>query len=98
MIVATPNPVTSRYPYASFGWYKGSDINEARERYVAQARRVCHTNGIELVDVYAAHKKWKGFGASLPDGVHPNPEGHRFVADLLMKTCRDHVRRWVPRY
>ncbi len=98
VIVATPNPMTSRYPYASFGWYKGRNINEALERYVAEARRVCSTGGIEMVDVYAAYKKWKGFEASLPDGVHPNAEGHRFIADLLMKACRDHVRRWVTRY
>jgi lysophospholipase L1-like esterase len=98
VIVATPNPMTSRYPYASFGWYKGRAINEALDRYVAEARRVCLTGGIELVDVYAAYKKWKGFEASLPDGVHPDAEGHRFIADLLMKTCRDHVRRWVTRY
>ncbi|MCE5311003.1 MAG: exo-alpha-sialidase [Acidobacteriales bacterium] len=97
VIVATPNPLTSAYPYANFGWYKGRNMNEALERYVAKVRRVCSTNGIEMVDIYSAYKKWKGYENTLPDGVHPNPAGHRFIADQLMKACRDHVRRWVTR-
>ncbi|MEN6602554.1 MAG: exo-alpha-sialidase [Bryobacteraceae bacterium] len=97
VIVATPNPLTSAYPYANFGWYKGRNMNEALERYVAEVRRVCSTNGIEMVDIYSAYKKWKGYENTLPDGVHPNPAGHRFIADQLMKACRDHVRRWVTR-
>jgi|GEM_PF-790858 len=97
VIVATPNPMTSAYPYANFGWYKGRNINEALERYVAEVRRVCSTNGIEMVDIYSAYKKWKGYENTLPDGVHPNADGHRFIADQLMKACRDHVRRWVTR-
>ena len=98
VVVATPNPMTPRYPYAKSGWYKGRDINEALEKYVAEARKVCLANGVELIDVYAAYKKWKSYENTLPDGIHPNAEGHRFIADQLIKSCRDHVRRWVTRF
>lgn len=94
VILATPNPITPRFPYSSFGWYKGRDINQALNDYVQAVRALAPEAGAELVDVYAAYRAWKNYEATLPDGVHPDAAGHRFLADLFLQPCRKHARRW----
>lgn len=56
--------------------------------YCEAARRVAREEGAELLDVQQAfvqHAKTRGVtvDALLSDGMHPNDDGHRIVADLL---------------
>ncbi|MCX6624299.1 MAG: SGNH/GDSL hydrolase family protein [Acidobacteria bacterium] len=88
VLLATPNPMTPRYPFASFGWYQGKDINSGLVPYVEAVRAVSRELQVRLVDVYRDYTSWRGYQATLPDGIHPDPKGHAFVAARLLPECR----------
>jgi len=86
-VVMTPNPMTRRYPYANLGAYLGRDINDPLVSYAAEARDVARATSACLVDVYAAWIARRDLESLLPDGIHPNPEGHRLIADQVIAAC-----------
>ena len=93
VVLASPNPMTARYPFANFGWYKGKDINSGLTAYVEASREVGRRTGVPFVDLYQAYKSWNRFEATLPDGVHPNAEGHAFVAARFLPECRKALKK-----
>jgi len=66
----------------------GEEPNLRLEPYVEVVRAVARERGLPLVDHYAAWTKAKREGVSLmewtTDGCHPNPKGHRVLADLIL--------------
>jgi lysophospholipase L1-like esterase len=87
IVILTPNPMTRQWPYQTLPFYQIRDINDGLVPYAEAARRVARLNNACLVDVFAAwiadsqHQSW------LPDGIHPDPEGHRKIAGLVMERC-----------
>ena len=61
--------------------------------YVEQVEIIARTEDVLLVDIYQEEKKFDaGEGQSiddlLPDGVHPNTEGHKLIAErIIEKIC-----------
>lgn len=57
-------------------------------QYVDAMRKVAREMNVLLVDMYAKYDEWeKANGSSaplLPDGMHPNSQGHQLVADALI--------------
>jgi lysophospholipase L1-like esterase len=84
VLLATPNPMTPKYHYASIGWYKGKEINTCLLPYLAAVKRVAAATHVPMVDVFSKYKHWKGFEDTLPDGIHPDARGHRFLAGLFL--------------
>ena len=63
-------------------------FNGVLTRYCEVVRRVAHEEGAELIDVQQAFveqakKRGVTVDSLLSDGMHPNDDGHRLVADLL---------------
>src|SRR3954447_15421705 len=84
VLLLTPNPMSGKYLYASQGYYKDHDINSALDIYAACVRSVALETHTDLVDVYATWIGIAGYERFLPDGVHPNREGHRRIAELIL--------------
>jgi lysophospholipase L1-like esterase len=84
VLLLTPNPMTGRYPYSSQGYYKEHDVNSALDSYAASVRGVARETHTDLVDIFAAWIHIPDYERLLTDGVHPNREGHRRLAELIL--------------
>jgi len=95
VILMTPNPMCwTRTLKRIYGKppYRPDDpdgFNMTLRAYVTDLRGVARNLKLPLVDVYAAfqaHAQSKGqtIGDLLLDGMHPNDNGHRLVANLLI--------------
>lgn len=66
--------------------------------YVAAAREIAQTEGVGLVDVFAAFEAYdvqsgRAAGTLTPDGMHPGNVGQRVIADrLLARICATDAR------
>jgi lysophospholipase L1-like esterase len=94
VILMTPNQIRwtpymkERYGKPPYDTEDERGFNLHLKDYAEAVRKVAREEGADLVDVYAAYddfEKATGKSASelLPDGMHPNTEGHKLVADLL---------------
>ena len=65
----------------------GEDPNERLEKYVEACRAVAKERKVPLVDHYQHWKDAEAHGTAIrdwtTDGCHPNPRGHRELADLI---------------
>lgn len=86
-ILTTPNPMTKRYVYSSFGFYNGRDINESLLLYRSAVHAVSTSQSVCMVDVYSGMQRQEKWEEMLPDGIHPNPDGHRLIARLIEEGC-----------
>jgi len=60
-------------------------------RYNDAVRRLAKELGVPLVDVHDAFSR-QNPDKLLLDGMHPNDEGHRIIAELLVPVIREQVR------
>ncbi|HWL52412.1 MAG TPA: GDSL-type esterase/lipase family protein [Chthoniobacteraceae bacterium] len=99
-IVMTPNPqrwtapLLERYGRAPYCPQEETGFTRILETYAEAARRIAGEEGVPLVDIYERHALWErenGRPCSelLSDGMHPNSEGHRLVADALGPVIRN---------
>ncbi len=71
--------------------YKPDDrwgLNVLNAEYAESVRKIARAHDVPLVDVYQGYQDYdrvpgQTADALLSDGVHPNDEGHRLVANLL---------------
>ncbi len=70
----------------------GEHPNVRLEQYVAACRAVAREHHVPLVDHYqhwsAAEAKGTDLGGWTTDQCHPNPDGHRVLAELLLPIVR----------
>lgn len=70
----------------------GEHPNVRLESYVAACRAVAMEQGVPLVDHYQhwadAEKQGTDIGAWTVDQCHPNPEGHRILAEQMLPVVR----------
>ena len=65
-------------------WLKGHSYkNEHIEKYDKKLAEVCKKSDILFIDVYSKMTKIKGYEKLLPDGVHPNNEGHKLIFEIV---------------
>ena len=63
-------------------------FNVLNAEYAESVRKIARAHDVPLIDVYQGYQDYdrvpgQTADALLSDGVHPNDEGHRLVADLL---------------
>ncbi len=70
----------------------GEHPNLRLQRYVAVCREVAHAKQVKLIDHFSEWsehaKAGKDIGNWTTDQCHPNPEGHRILADSIQKELR----------
>lgn len=84
VIVLTPNPVGSKLDRFRY---------ERLTQYRAAAKSVAKANHVYFIDSWKlfyrhTRKNPKSIDSLLPDGTHPNDEGHKLIADAIMKIIK----------
>jgi acyl-CoA thioesterase-1 len=51
--------------------------------YVAAMHEVARSYLVDCIDIHSRFRATGNFRSLIPDGVHPNPPGHRLIADAL---------------
>ena len=107
VFLMTPNPLCwtdalrAKYGHAPYHPDEEGGFNLLLRKYADSMRQIANEQGIPLVDVFDAFEEHaKKRGASTPsdlllDGMHPNNEGHRLVADLIMAQLIQKDRRFA---
>lgn len=96
IILMTPNPIRwtpdlrRLYGKAPYRPDDEDGFNTILHTYVDVAREMARRKHVPLVDVYAAYQTYgrapeHSIDDLLLDGMHPNGQGHRLVADLLIQ-------------
>lgn len=85
VVLMTSPPMTERYGGMHLEAYRKHGINFLVEEYAESVRQVAAEKQLALVDVYQAIKKNPKRLDYFPDGLHPDPRGHRVIADLLVE-------------
>lgn len=83
VVVLTPLPMNRHYWGVDYKPYVENGLNYLVEQYAQTARDVAQELGAPLADTYAHFAADPETVDMVPDGIHPNPDGHRVIADLL---------------
>lgn len=83
-VLMTSPPMTDRYWGADLEPYRRHGLNYLVAAYAQAVRDLAAARDIPLVDVYAAFSDVPGALDFFPDGLHPDPRGHRLIADRLL--------------
>ena len=88
VIVLTPNPVGSRLDRFRY---------ERLTEYRKAAKTIAKQNNVYFIDSWKlfykhTRKDPKSIDALLPDGTHPNDEGHKLIADAIVKIIKRQSR------
>ncbi len=86
-VLLTPNPMTRAYKFQNMPFYQENDINDGLTPYADATRRVARLTGACLVDVFGDWLARRDHRRLIPDGLHPNAEGHRLIAAKVMEAC-----------
>lgn len=64
-------------------------------KYVDIIRQIALKEQVGLIDVFEEEKKLhqinNNLDSYLPDGLHPNTEGHKFIANLITKYIKNNI-------
>ena len=85
VVLMTCPPMTERYWGMRLEPYREHGINFLVKDYAQAIRDVAAKKDVELIDVYRAFEKAPATLDYFPDGLHPDPRGHRIIADLLIE-------------
>ena len=93
VVLLTPNPMTRAYKFQNMPFYQENDINDGLAPYADATRRVARQTGACLADIFGDWQSKREHRAWIPDGLHPNAEGHRRIAAKAMEACGALLRR-----
>jgi acyl-CoA thioesterase-1 len=89
VVLLTPLPMNCHYWGTNLPAYVENGLNYLVRQYAQASREVAAERRVPLVDTYAHFESHPGTEDLVPDGIHPNPEGHRLIADLLFPVLLD---------
>jgi len=88
IVLLTPLPMNKHYWGVELKPYVDNGLNYLVCQYAQAARDVAADRDLALVDTYAHFDSHPETVDMVPDGIHPNPDGHRVIADLLLPVVR----------
>lgn len=65
-------------------WGESGYTNTRIDEFDRILREVCEQNQVEYVEILQSFQKVQKQGELLPDGVHPNDQGHQLIAGLVL--------------
>ena len=83
-ILITPLPMNEFYAHKDFPSYLENGLNYLVERYSDVIRNLCAEKSIYLIDMNGFFIDDPDTVNLIPDGIHPNKCGHRFIADIIL--------------
>ena len=83
-VMVTPLPMNQFYTHKDFPAYVKNGLNYLVERYADVIRDLSAEKSLYLIDVNKAFVDDPDTIKLIPDGIHPNKCGHRFIADILL--------------
>ena len=71
-------------------------LNGHLRLYNQMLRKIAKTENIHLIDIFKYQmeydaKKKQSLQKLLPDGLHPNNKGHKFIADIIVKELHSQI-------
>jgi lysophospholipase L1-like esterase len=83
-ILITPLPMNEFYAHKDFPSYIKNGLNYLVERYSNVIRNLCAEKNLYLIDINKVFDDDPDTVNLIPDGIHPNKCGHRFIADVIL--------------
>lgn len=83
-ILVTPLPMNQFYAHKDFPAYLENGLNYLVDRYSDVIREISAKRNIPLIDTNKAFNDDPDTYRLIPDGIHPNKCGHRFIADIFI--------------
>jgi len=84
-ILVTPIPMNSSYGHKDFPAYVENGLNYLVDEYADIIRDLSSQADLPLIDVHRLFSADPTTDKFVPDGIHPNRAGHRFIADIFVK-------------
>lgn len=91
LVLLTPLPMNQHYWGVDLEPYVKNGLNFLVEPNAQAVRDIAAEKDVPLVDTYAYFDTHPETVDMLPDGIHPNPDGHRVIADLLLPVVLEAV-------
>ena len=83
-VLITPLPMNTFYAHKDFPAYVENGLNFLVEEYADIIRELSIEKGLYLIDVNRVFVDDHDTEKLIPDGIHPNKCGHRFIADIFL--------------
>ncbi len=83
-ILITPLPMNEFYAHKDFPAYIENGLNYLVDRYSDIIRNICEEKNLYLIDINRIFSDDPNTVRLVPDGIHPNKCGHRFIADIIL--------------
>ena len=99
VVLMTPNPIRwtpklkRLYGMAPYQPDDGDGFNVVLRDYAGVVRKVAREADVSLVDVYRLFDQSSDVDALLLDGMHPNDEGHRIIAEQILRVLNKGRKR-----
>lgn len=84
VLLCTSLPMSGHYGLRNLPAYKENGLNYLVKKYAEVTRRLARELGLPLAEVHEAFEKHGQRDALIPDGIHPNAEGQRLIADTIL--------------
>jgi lysophospholipase L1-like esterase len=77
-------PMNSAYAHRDYPAYVENGLNFLVDEYADIIRELSARSNLPLIDVHRAFSADPNTDKLVPDGIHPNKPGHRFIADIFV--------------
>ena len=88
-VLVTPVPMNPSYAGRDFPAYVENGLNYLVDKYADIIRELSKLIDLPLIDVHQVFSADPDTEKFVPDGIHPNKDGHRLIADIFLREFAD---------